>query len=155
MNPDSEKFERLQKLMALKRYEQPPPRYFQTFSGQVMSRIKAGESAGEGLGWMQQLRSLFETKPMLTGAFGAAVCALVISGIVFSEEIEPASGPLRSTAGLPLGGSSMEPVALGQSDHSQFLANTGGVSSALSSLLNGSSLSVQPAAAGFGFPGGN
>lgn len=152
MNPDSEQFEQLQKLMGLKRYEQPPPRYFHSFSGQVISRIKAGE-ADAGLGWLEKLRSLFESKPMLTGAFGAAVCALVISGIVFSEEIEPASGSLRTTAGLPVGGGSLDPI-LAQADHSQLLSSTGAVSSALSSLLNGSSLNLQPAAAGFAFPGG-
>jgi len=78
----------------LKRYEQPPPGYFERLPGQVLARIKAGETGepaalidrlfGEAA-WWQRLRFMLEARPAFAGAFGAAVCALLISGIVHSE----------------------------------------------------------------------
>jgi hypothetical protein len=94
MNPDPADFDALRRLLALKRHEQPPPGYFNRFSSQVIARIKAGErgepaSVLERLfgkaNWWQRLWAGLESKPGFAGAFGAAVCALVISGIVYSE----------------------------------------------------------------------
>lgn len=88
MNPDSEKFDSLRRLLALKRHEQPPPGYFNRFSREVISRIKAGETGGEismETSWIQRLLGMFEVKPVFAGAFGMAVCALLISGVISSE----------------------------------------------------------------------
>jgi len=155
MNPDSHNFEQLRKLLALKRHEQPPPGYFNRFSGQVISRIKAGEKAGDGLDWLGRLWSVLETKPMLTGAFGAAVCALVISGIVFSGDVETGASNAPATAGFSpvLGNSSTEPLAMPGAN--AFAPGTNPVSPALRALLDGTPLNPQTAPVGFGFPGGN
>jgi hypothetical protein len=88
MNPDSENFDSLRRLLALKRHEQPPPGYFNRFSRDVMARIKAGETGGEmamELPWIQRVLAMFDVKPIYAGAFGTAVCALLISGVVSSE----------------------------------------------------------------------
>ena len=94
MNPDPENFEALRRLLTLKRYEQPPPGYFNNFSGHVIARIRAGELGESGslwqrlIGestWWQRLSASLESRPGFAGAFGAAVCALLISGIVYSE----------------------------------------------------------------------
>ena len=90
MNPDSENFDSLRRLMALKRHEVPPPGYFNRFPRDVMARIKAGD-AGDEMGaespWFQRVFGMFELKPMFAGAFGMTVCALLISGVVSSESI--------------------------------------------------------------------
>jgi hypothetical protein len=96
MSQDNQDFTSLQRLLALKRYEQPPPGYFNNFSSQVIARIKAGEGAHENAferlfldaPWLQRLWGLLETKPLMAGAFGAAVCALLVSGVVYSERPE-------------------------------------------------------------------
>lgn len=88
MNPDSENFDSLRRLLALKRHEQPPPGYFNRFSREVIARIKAGESGGE-MSWQmplwERLLGFFDVKPVFAGAFGMAVCALLISGVIASE----------------------------------------------------------------------
>ena len=94
MNSEFDSFNQLRRLLALKRHEQPPPGYFDRFSSQVISRIRAGER-GEpdsvldrmfaGVAWFWRLRAALEARPAFAGAMGAAVCALMITGIMYSE----------------------------------------------------------------------
>ncbi len=101
MNSESENFEQLRKLLALKRHEEPPPGYFDRFSGQVIARIRAGEQ-GDGAierTWFYRFWKVVEAQPVFAGAFGAALCAVLVSGIVNSEEsstalVTPAAGAL-------------------------------------------------------------
>ena len=159
MNSDSENFEQLQKLLALKRHEQPPPGYFNNFSGKVIARIESAGAADDGLAWLRRLWSLVESKPMLTGAFGAAVCAMVISGLIFSDDVESASSGVRVAAGganSPLEGGNGQPLEMRPgSDQPQFVSSTNPVSPELNSLLNNFQINGQPASAGFGFPSGH
>jgi len=93
MGPEQDGFEQLRKLLALKRHEQPPPRYFDDFSLQVIVRIKAGEGdrSFELYAWLQRFWAALDTRPALAGAFGAAVCALLIGGVIYSESATPAT----------------------------------------------------------------
>jgi len=95
MNPGSENFDSLRQLLALKRHEIPPPGYFHGFSRNVIVRIKAGEN-GEELGvensWLKRFLGMFDVKPVFAGAFGTAVCAFLISGIVSSEQTPVMAG---------------------------------------------------------------
>ncbi len=95
MYHDSENFEQLRRLLALKRHEQPPPGYFHNFSRQVIARIQAGERAEEAsalgrffweAGWLQRLWAALESKPIMSGAVGLAACALVLVGVIYSTE---------------------------------------------------------------------
>src|SRR5512141_1935015 len=95
MNPDPENFEQLRRMLVLKRYEQPPPGYFEHFSGNVVDRIRA-ETAGSG-GWLRRVLSVLEAKPVFAGAFGVAVCSILISGILNSEESGIASNPAANS----------------------------------------------------------
>ena len=102
MNPESENFEQLRRLLALKRHEQPPPRYFSNFSSQVIDRIRADGAAQrrpatEGT-WWERLWTMLEAKPLFAGAFGAGVCAVLVSGILSSGEMMPAGA--TGTAGV-------------------------------------------------------
>jgi len=99
MNPEQESFEQLRRLLKLKRYEQPPPRYFNDFSSQVIGRIKMDARGGPASSvddlstaspWVRRLFDIFQTRPALFGGLGAAICALLISGVVYSEK---PSGP--------------------------------------------------------------
>lgn len=110
MNADHEDFQNLKRLLALKRHEQPPPGYFDTFSVQVMARIRAGEELvdeswfsrlGWDAPWLQRLWAVFETQPIAAGALGAGVCALLVAGMVYSEQVEPAQAAFATSAPGP------------------------------------------------------
>lgn len=97
MKPDSEDFTQLRRLLALKRHEQPPPGYFDRFSGEVLARIRAGDT-GDAVedAWFARFWALIEAKPVFAGAFGAALCVLLISGIVNTDEPDAVAAPLMS-----------------------------------------------------------
>ena len=97
MSQDTENFEQLRRLLALKRHEQPPPGYFNDFSSQVIARIKLGESGDRGFAiehllweapWLQRIWAAFEAKPVLAGVFGVAVCGLLITGVIYSDRTD-------------------------------------------------------------------
>jgi hypothetical protein len=85
----------LRRLLKLKRYEQPPPRYFNDFSSQVIARIKLGDRGESNaplmvriLGqasWLQRTLVGFDAKPVVTGAFYVAICAFIVTGLIHSE----------------------------------------------------------------------
>jgi hypothetical protein len=84
MNTGPEEFEKLRKLLKLKRYEQPPPGYFNHFSSLIINRIeKEGEPQEISVDapWLRKIFGMFESSPVFSGLFGAAVCGLVIFGI--------------------------------------------------------------------------
>jgi hypothetical protein len=105
MSQDTENFEQLRRLLKLKRYEQPHPRYFNDFSDRVIARIQRGErgdghaSAGWMLWenpWLQRIWAAFEAKPVLAGAFGLAISATLITGVIYSERTD-----LQPVAAIP------------------------------------------------------
>src|SRR6187399_673677 len=98
MNPEQQNFDHLRRLLKLKRYEHPHPRYFNDFSSRVISRIRAGDEGGEAaLGhpsWLLKFWSLFEAKPMLPGAIGVALCALLVFVAVGTGKPDDPSGSI-------------------------------------------------------------
>lgn len=92
MSDAPQEFEKLQKLLKLKRYELPPPGYFNRFSSRVVSRIEAERersSVWDQARWLRQFLTMLETNPLAAGGFGIAICGLLISGIVYSQHRTP------------------------------------------------------------------
>jgi hypothetical protein len=108
MSPDSENFEQLRRLMAIKRHEQPPPGYFDGFSAEVISGIRNGRTGAKDLSeifepapWVVRFLRLLESKPVFAGAFGFSICALLISGIVYSEQMQVQPAPIAAFTAAP------------------------------------------------------
>jgi hypothetical protein len=107
MNQKDQNFEPVQKLLQLKQHEVPPPGYFNNFSGQVISRLRAGEAArSQSLTerleteapWLAGFLSLFETRPGVIGGFATSLCLLLLLTVVFAEHSDSVSGNLLLVA---------------------------------------------------------
>lgn len=142
MNPDSPEFEQLRRLLSLKRHEQPPPGYFDRFSREVVVRIKAGEQGDASVagGWLQKLWGMLEAKPVFAGAFGASVCAVLISGILNSEETGAVAGvmnPALANGSFVPTATSTAAMALNESPVAEPALNSGGTTDpSLNSLFD-------------------
>jgi hypothetical protein len=101
MNEENQNFDELQKLLKLKRYEIPPPRYFNEFSGNVMARIRAGESAGKQTAaetpWIFRFLHIFDGRPGLVGGFATSLCLLLVFGVVLVQRPESAPQDIFSS----------------------------------------------------------
>ncbi len=80
MNPQADNFEQLRKLLALKKYEQPPPGYFDQLSARILNRIESAEMGRNTL-W-ERLGFAFGSKPAFVCALGVVVCGLFCIGIL-------------------------------------------------------------------------
>ena len=157
MNPDSENFEQLRRLLALKRHEQPPPRYFSNFSAQVIDRIRAEGAARyrpaiEGT-WWERLWTALEAKPLFAGAFGAGVCAVLVSGILSSGEMMPAgsTGIAATPTGSAIGTAALQPETFPRNENlSPLPMDTNAL--ALKAMFDSFELQATPVSATFPLP---
>jgi len=76
----------VQQLLRCKRYEQPPPGYFDRFSDRVLARIEADQSAQASL-WSWIMEKL-EAKPILASAGTMFVASLLLVGMKISQVVE-------------------------------------------------------------------
>ena len=170
MNPEQENFKDLRRLLVLKRYEQPPPGYFNHFSGDVIARLEAGErferqSIFETLfwqaPWFQRLWNMLESKPVIAGGFAALVCGFLVAGVGHSERtdspntialVPPASEP---AALVKVEGALNNSPAVGIS--ATVISSTEGVAAVQSqnSLFQEIKSSQHPWAQPVSFPGSN
>jgi len=155
MNEKQDNFEDLKQLLKFKRHEIPPPGYFNNFSDQVVSRIRAGEAGGgrtimdrieSEAPWVINFLHIFETRPGVIGAFATIVCLLLVSVVVFSERADQAARAQLaiSEATTPVGSpmaSMTAPALVAASDSTGIVASTNPVTS------------LQPVATLFGQPG--
>jgi len=109
MNENENNFESLRRLLAHKRHETPPPGYFNSFSGQIIARIRAGEASparndsSSDISWLLKLLQAFELKPAFAGAFASALSLLLVLGIVYAERPDSGPQPILQTDGQSLG----------------------------------------------------
>ena len=107
MNQNENNFADLKRLLKVKRHEVPPPGYFNGFSDQVVSRLRAGE-AHQARSLMEQLEveapwlvnflRIFETRPGLIGGFATSLCLLLLLFVVFSDHSNIASKNLLTVS---------------------------------------------------------
>ena len=86
-NPDPDS-ELLRRLLALKRHEQPPPKYFLHFSDRVIARIEA-EATSRNRRWWRFLVPDLDSRPVLAGAYGVVIGGLLVIGVWFSQWDDP------------------------------------------------------------------
>jgi len=117
MSTGTEDFEELRRLLKVKRYEQPPPGYFNGFSIRVLNRLEKESAPGF---WdrlavtfpgLKAVFRLLEQNPVGVGIFGIGVCGLVLSGAAFSQIDRPDEGTLVLS----------NPTGSGMADDARFL----------------------------------
>ena len=105
MGSSTDDFGKLTQLLKLKRYEQPPPRFFNEFSGQVLARLQAGEPADEPGSFFGRWLHQFGLSPIPVFACGLIACGLVLYGVALSLQ------PNEMASDLPI-----DPAALAGQD---------------------------------------
>ena len=92
MNPEPKNIERIQRIIALKRFEQPPPGYFHVLPDRIMTRIERGEGGSD---FWEKVFSIFSVRPALAYAFAVSVCGAVTISTMYATRIQGsvASGP--------------------------------------------------------------
>jgi hypothetical protein len=89
MNDHPDKQQELQKMLALKRHEIPPPRFFRSFSERVLDRLNTPEPPPPRT-LRHRLGLGADPKPVMVCLSGVAVCALLVVGLLASLRMEPA-----------------------------------------------------------------
>lgn len=89
---NSENFEALRKLMAVKRHEIPPPGYFNRLPGSIISRIERGEGK---LSFLERLSVELTIRPAFAYAFAIAACGALTTTLysVKTQTASPAGQP--------------------------------------------------------------
>lgn len=140
MDPSPENPDKLRRLLALKRYEQPPPGYFDQLAGTIMRRLEAGEGVRAGAWeaaaweapWLYRLWEALFGRPALTASLSVAACGLIVAGVLYAERVEL---PSLTEPGLAAAG------ALPAATASSLVFNQ---APAEPTLLGGTNASIQP-----------
>jgi len=96
-DPDNQQDE-LQKMLALKRHEIPPPRFFSKFSEKVIHGLNLPQASAPPTFW-QRLGLDIDSRPVLVCAGGVAVCALLGAAVILSLQVPPPKAAPRSPDG--------------------------------------------------------
>jgi hypothetical protein len=137
MDPEAKPAVPVERVIALKRYEQPPPGYFHLLPNRILHRIEQGEGQS---GFWEKWRPDFNFRLALGYALGLTVCGALTAGIFYSPKMDQVAGAIESPPGdrwaadassslvtgdTPLGGSewlgSTNPVTAPQTGDSLFL----------------------------------
>jgi hypothetical protein len=100
--PSDHDFAELQRLLRLKRHEQPPPGYFEALPRQVMAslrkqpRAQAGEGTEGVPAWILSFLERIQAQPAFAGLVGAGLCILLLGAVVFYEKDAKGPQPMPS-----------------------------------------------------------
>ena len=149
MKDNEQNFDELKRLLKLKQHEVPPPGYYNKFSGNVISRLRAGELGRTGSvyerlhsqsPWVTQILAFFESKHAVVGGLAIALCLLVL-GVVVTEKSDKAPGGIIADLGnAPVPGTSIASITA-----PAMLADAGG-----GLQISTNAASLQPMATLFG-----
>jgi hypothetical protein len=119
----------VEKIIALKRYERPPPGYFHLLPGRIIHRIEQGEGRA---GFWETWSLVFRVRPALAYALGLTVCGALTAGLFFSPAMEQPAGagesaPENLWADASPGDSAAQDTALSES---RWLGSTNPVTAA-------------------------
>lgn len=110
--------ERLRRLLALKRHEVPPPRFFEDLPQQIRARIERENRRRPSLGsWWRRLSLEWDLKPALAGA------VLIAAGGIFFFGLNP-DEPTARHQGLSLQGHGVPAWAASAAGSGDLLAET-------------------------------
>jgi hypothetical protein len=135
MNEEQQNFDELKRLLKLKRLELPPSGYFNSFSDQIVSRLRAGEAeAGmtvvgqleEKAPWMLYFFRLFDARPGMAGGLAVSMCMLLLFGVVYAEFSESSTGSDMGLAETVAVDSSPALASVGMSAPA-LMAHSGGI----------------------------
>jgi hypothetical protein len=85
--------------------------------------------------WLQRIWSAFEAKPLLAGAFGLAVCATLITGVIYSERTD--LQPVALIPGIePSISSPMEIANTTAENRAALISPAAGLEGSISNSLN-------------------
>jgi hypothetical protein len=110
MSEKNDNFDPLKQLLKLKRHEIPPPGYFSNFSGDVLSRIRAGEAGGSdsifermqsSSPFWSSMLALFTAKPGIIGGLATSVCVLLLVGVVLLDRSDSGQAVADTMPGQP------------------------------------------------------
>ena len=86
----------VEKIIALKRHEQPPPGYFRLLPDRIINRIEHGE--GPSSFW-EKWGPAFRVRAVLAYALGLTVCTALTVGVWFSPKLDQGAGGSDSGRG--------------------------------------------------------
>ena len=95
MKPE-ENFEKLTKLMSLKRHEVPPPGYFHDLPRKITARIERGERERENSLW-ENLFGALGRKPAFIYSFMGMISGIIVLGMVYAARVQPDQNAMRAT----------------------------------------------------------
>jgi hypothetical protein len=87
MSSGPKNFDELQKLLSLKRHEQPPRRFFSRLPDDVLDHLDAPERP-ETQSWLERLGCHFDVSPAVLGTLAVLVCGLLAVGLSMSLRLQ-------------------------------------------------------------------
>ena len=102
MSQPPDNFDALQRLLTLKRYEAPPPGYFNRFAGRVIARLEA-EGGMRSPTWWQRWWEALNSPPALALSYGAVIVGLLMFGTGLLQSLELEADPALAASDSWLG----------------------------------------------------